>query len=206
MASTTPSTRLHFVLQRAFEEIFEPDSVSEAPLVRFSAFAPRHRVFGWVRLRADRLTDLLNAHDELLLTDAEIESLEDGRRRKEDEILVATRELVAVHAAGPRGDDALRRRTRSHPVAIQSGSYLIGGHVHAEPGMDPLVSLRGRPPMVPLTDAWIEYWSAGGPTCHGVGTIVVNREAADWIRVVSEEELLDGQLFPSSAEGSRAPV
>ena len=70
-----PSTQLPFVLQRTFEEVFEPDSVAEDPLVRFSAYASHHRLFGWVRLRADRLADLLNAHEELLRTDVEIENL-----------------------------------------------------------------------------------------------------------------------------------
>lgn len=202
MTPASPRTRLHFVLQRTYEEVFEPDSVAEAPLVQFNAYAPSHRIFGWVRLRADRLTDLLNAHEEILLTDVEIESLGDGRRGSEDEVLIVTRELVAVHAAGPRGDTTLRRRTRTHPVAIQSGKYLIGGHLHAEPGADPLVSVRQRPAMVPLTDAWIEYWSGDRHTCHGIGTILVNREAADWIRVVTEDELLEDFLRPTPASAA----
>ena len=194
MSRVSPPKRLHFVLQRAFEEVFEPDYAPDAPLVRFVAYADRYRVFGWVRLRADRLTDLVNAHDELLLTEVEIEDLENGRLRSEDEVLIATRELVAVQAVGPRGDSALRRRTRSHAVAVQCGGYLIGGHLHAEPGADPLASIRQRPPLVPLTDAWIEYWSGERRTCQGVGTIVVNREAADWIRLVNEDDLLEGVL------------
>ena len=191
---TLPPGPLHFALQRTFEEIFEPDSVSEIPLVRFSAYAAHHRIFGWVRLRADRLTDLLNAHDELLLKDVEIEDLDDGTRYGCEGIRVATRELVAVHAAGPRGDEALRHRTRSHAIVIRTGSYLVGGHLHVEPGADPLESIRRRPAMVPLTDAWLEYWSDGTPRRHGVGTIVVNREVADSIRLVTDDDLVDGLL------------
>jgi hypothetical protein len=198
MAHAMPPTRLHFVLQRAHEEIFEPDSVAELPLVRFSAFAPAHRIFGWTRLHAERLTDLLNGHDELLLTDAEVETLDHHRQYASGAIRIATHELVAVHAAGPRGEESRRLRTRSHPVAIQSGRFLIAGHLHAEPGTDVLASLRHRPPMVPLTDAWIQYWSGGLPTSHGIGTIVVNREAADWIRLVREDDLLDGDLRPTT--------
>ena len=196
---TPPPNQLHFVLQRTFEEIFEPDSVSEAPLVRFSAYASRHRIFGWVRLRADRLTDLLNAHDELLLTGVEIEDLEDGTRHGSEMVHVATRELVAVHATGPRGADAFRHRTRAHAVAIRAGPYLVAGHLHAEPGADPLESIRRRPSMVPLTDAWLEYWLDGTPRRHGVGTIVVNREAADSIQLVTDDDLVDGLLQPSLA-------
>ncbi len=199
---TPPPNQLHFVLQRTCEEIFEPDSVSEAPLVRFSAYASSHRIFGWVRLRADRLTDLLNAHEELLLTGVEIEDLEDGTRQCSEMVQVATRDLVAVHATGPRGVDALRHRTRAHAVAIRAGSYLVAGHLHAEPGADPLESLLHRPSMVPLTDAWLEYWSDGTPRRHGVGTIVVNRETVDSIQLVTDDDLVDGLLQPSMASMS----
>lgn len=188
---------LHVDLQRLPEEIFEPDSVAEAPLVRFVAYARHHLVFGWVRLQADRLTDLINAHDSLLLTDVQIEALEGGEPRSEERVLIAGDDLIAVHASGPRGDAALRRRTRSHAVALQAGHYLIGGHLHVEPGADPLASLRDRPAMVPLTDAWIEYWSGGRRMKQAIGTIIVNRLQADWIRVVSDEDLVDGTLRPS---------
>jgi hypothetical protein len=193
---TPPPALLHLALQQTHEEIFEPDSVSEAPLVRFSAYAAHHRIFGWVRLRADRLTDLLNSHDELLLSDVEIEDLDDGTRRHEDSDRIAIRDLVAVHASGPRGDDALRHRTRAHAIVIRADSYLMAGHLHVEPGVDPIESLRSRPSMVPLTDAWIEYWPDGSPRRHGVGTIIVNRGAVDTIDLVTDDDLIDGILLP----------
>lgn len=180
--------------------------MSDAPLVRFIAYGRQHRVFGWVRLRADRLTDLLNAHEELHLTDVEIESLDDGVTRSVDEVLVHRRELVAVQASGPRGDEARRQTTRSHPIAVQAGNYLIGGHLHAVPGADPIASARGRPPMFPLTDAWIEYWSAGERTLQSVGTIIVNRDQTDWLRVVTDEDLIDGQLRPSPPGAPGGPA
>lgn len=201
---TPPPRPLRFVLQRTFEEIFEPESVTEAPLVRLSAFAAHHRIFGWVRLRADRLTDLLNAHDGLVLTDVEIEDLDSGVRTHSDVIEVATQELVAVHAAGPRGDEALRHRTRSHPIAVRIGSYLVGGHLHADPGEDPLENLRHRPAMVPLTDAWIEYWTGQTPRRHGIGTIIVNRAAADAIELVTDDALIEGLLEPLAMDGASA--
>ena len=103
MLPQAPPGRLHFILQRTREEVFEPDYVPEVPLVRFDAYGRHDRVFGWVGLRADRLTDLLNAHEELLLTDVEIEDLEDGVTRSVDEILIRCSDLIAVHASGPRG-------------------------------------------------------------------------------------------------------
>jgi len=197
MPPQQPQGRLHFVLQRTSEEVFEPDSVADVPLVRFAAYSQHHRVFGWVRLRADRLTDLLNDHAELLLSGVEIESLEDGATRSADEVLVRCSELVAVHASGPRGDESLRHRTRTHPIAVQAGNFLIGGHLHAAPGTDPLASVRDRPPMVPLTDAWIEYWSGDVRKKHAIGTIIVNRNLADAISSVSDEDLAEGMLRPA---------
>ena len=194
MLPQTPPDRLHFILQRTPEEVFEPDFVSDVPLVRFVAFGRHHRVFGWVRLKADRLTDLLNTHEELLLTDVEIESLEDRVTRSVDEVLIRCSELIAVHASKPRGDEARRRLTRTHPIAIQSGNYLIGGYLHAPPGSDPIASMGERPLMVPLTDAWIEYWSGGERTKQSSGTIIVNREQVDWMRVVTDEDLFSDLL------------
>jgi hypothetical protein len=81
---------------------------------------------------------------------------------------------------------------------VRAGSYLIAGHLHAEPGADPLESLRRRPAMVPLTDAWLEYWPDGSPRRHGVGTIIVNREAADTIELVTDDDLVEGLLTPHS--------
>jgi hypothetical protein len=187
---------LRFLLQRTPEEVFEPDSVGEAPLVRFVAFSREHRLSGWVHLRAERLTDLLNAHRELELSDVEIERLDDGRARVAERVVIDVRELVAVSATGPRGDATLRHRTRSHPVAIQCGSYLIGGHLHTEPGQDPVRSFRERPAMVPLTDAWIEHWSGGHRIRDAIGTIIANRDAVDWVRTVTDEQLADGTLRP----------
>ena len=194
MLPQTPPDRLHFILQRTPEEVFEPDFVSDVPLVRFVAFGRHHRVFGWVRLKADRLTDLLNTHKELLLTHVEIESLEDRVTRSVDEVLIRCSELIAVHASKPRGDEARRRLTRTHPIAIQSGNYLIGGYLHAPPGSDPIASMGERPLMVPLTDAWIEYWSGGERTKQSSGTIIVNREQVDWMRVVIDEDLFSDLL------------
>lgn len=196
--------RLCLALQRLPEDIFEPGFVAEAPLVRFAAYVDQGRIFGWVRLRADRLTDLLNAHDELLLADAEIESLVDGVTRPADEIVVRRRDLIAVHASGPRGDEARRRRTRTHPIAVQSGSFLIGGHLHAPAGVNPMVGLRERPPMVPLTDAWIEFWSGGQRSRHWTGTLVVNRDQADVVWPVTADDLAEGLLRPADHRGGPA--
>ena len=196
MPLQSPPGRLQLLLQPTTEEVFEPDAAPEAPFVRFVAYSAHQRVFGWVRLQADRLTDLLNTHEELHLVDVELESLADGLMGTVDEVVIHRRDLIAVQASGPRGDEARRRTTRTHPMAIRSGNYMIGGYLHVPPGADPIASARERPAMIPLTDASIAYWVHDKCRYQSIGTIVVNRDAADWIRVVSHEDLLEGQLRP----------
>ena len=196
MPSPSSSGRLYLETQPTSEEAFEPDSVADPPLVRFVAYSGAHRLFGWVRLRADRLTDLLNAHAELQLANVEVESLETGRIEAAEQVLIHRADLVAVHASGPRGNEALHHRTRTHPVAIQSGNFLIGGLLHTEPGVEPIASLATRPTMVAMTDAWVEYWSRGVRRYQSTGTLVVNRHAADGIRTVTDDELIEGALRP----------
>ena len=194
MSPLSPSGRLHLDLQLTFEEVFEPDAVADSPLVRFIAYGEHQRIFGWIQLRADRLTDLLNAHDELHLSDVKSESLEDGSSPSVDEVIIGRRELVAVQATGPRGDASRRHQTRTHPITVQSGNYLIAGYVHADPGVDPIASIGRRGAMLPLTDARIEYWSYGELKHRSTGTIIVNRERADRIRVATDSDLIGESL------------
>ena len=196
MSSRVARDRLSLHLDAVLEDVIEPDVVPEAPVLRFEAFLADARIFGHVHLAADRLTDLLNAHPALDLHAATRENLLDGTTLSSEQVLVPRSQLVAVLATGPRGDPALRRWTRAYPVAVQAGSYLIGGYAHATPSHDPLRSIADRPPMVPLTDAWMEYWRGGERIQQWVGTIIFNRDLAGSVRAVAEEELEFGQLRP----------
>lgn len=187
---------LRLVLERVQEDLHEPEFVTEVPLVGFAAFAADKRVFGWVRLGADRLTDLLNAHEEVRLVHVDVEDLRTGETRAVDQVVVQRRDLVAVQASGPRGDPNRRQRTRAHPLAVQSGPYLITGFLHAAPGVAPLADVAARPPMVPLTSACVEYWADGARRRQWVGTIVFNRALADWIEPVAVEDLEFGEIVP----------
>lgn len=189
-------SRLCLVLERVSEEVYEPEFVAALPLLSFEAFMPGSRVFGWVRLDADRLTDMLNAHEELHLVNVMVEHLGDGATVTADEAIVRRGELIAVRASGPRGDASRREPTRMHPVVVESGPYLIGGHLHAAPGAEPMLRILGPEPMVPLTEAWIAYRPGAAPRRKRMGTIIVNRELATRIERVTEEEL--AQAEPAS--------
>jgi hypothetical protein len=194
MPVTASDAPLRLRFQPTDEEVYEPDFLLEAPLVRFVAYEPDRRLFGWVSLAADRLTDLLNAHDELRLEDVEVVGFDGEPATEADEVLVRCPDLVAVHASGPRGDETQREKTNQVPVALRSGSYLIAGHLHAAAGTDPLEALGDRPAMVPLTDAWIECWIGDERRYRATGTIIVNRRRIDSIEQIPEGELRAGRL------------
>jgi len=196
MATRPPGDGLTLHLDALAEDAFEPESVADAPLLRFEAFLARERLFGWVRLEADRLTDLLNAHDGLRLHQATFESLVDGTTRHAADVVVPRSSLIGVSVTGPRGDPALRRWTHSHAAVAQIGDFLLGGYAHAAPGEDPLKTITRRPPMVPLTDARLEYWPGGEHRRTWIGTMIFNRDLADWVRVVTDEELELGLIRP----------
>ena len=179
--------RLRLVLRQP-DEVEPPvevnDEAAGLPEVEFVAYAEDGRLSGRIRLDTSRLSDMLNDHDEYLLVDVLAERLPEGGTMVVPEFLVQRDELVLVHATGPRGDRSRRHRTAARAVHLRAGPYLVTGDIHAAPGVDPLVFFRRRRPMVPLTDATIEYRTAEGPVREFAGTIIVNRELLDWVTEV----------------------
>ena len=171
------------------------------PLVDFVAYAVDCVLYGRVRLAAERLTDMLNTHDDLDLVDVMVERLDGQGAIEVKEVLVRRDELLLVHATGPRGNLGRRTRTREHPLAVRIGPYDVRGSLHASPGHDPLMTIIRRKPMVPMTDAWIEYLSGGERRRRRVGALIVNREQIDTVAHAVDEwsELPD---LPYRAENS----
>ena len=159
------------------------------PEVEFAGYAEDCRIFGFLRLDAERLSDALNAHAEVQLVDVLVVALDDSRAVPRGEVCVRRDELLAVRASGPRGNPGRRGRSRLYPVTLQSGPYEIHGHLHGPPGGDPMRQLARRPPMVPLTEAWIAYQAVGQDHRARVGTLIVNRELLDWVRPARDEEV-----------------
>jgi hypothetical protein len=159
------------------------------PEVEFVAYGEDCLLSGRLRLDAERLTDMLNAHDEYQLVDVMVERLDGASAVEVREVLVRRDELLLVHATGPRGSQARRQRTRQHPLAVQIGPYHIRGYLHALPGSDPISSIRRRKTMVPLTEAWIEYTVGSVRQRRRVGAVVVNREQVDWIVPALDDEV-----------------
>jgi hypothetical protein len=201
--SPRPPGPATLVLETLPEAPSEPDFIADAPLVAFDAFLSDSRVYGWVRLATDRLTDLLNAQDEVTLLNVQVEQFADGRTEWQERLVVDRGRLLAVRAGGPRGDPSRRRQLRLHPLVVQTGPYLIGGFLHAGPGIEPLDELAGRPPMIPLSMGWLERWTGGERQAQWAGTIIVNRSSLDAVAVVAEEALaFDMTTYPLPTDGA----
>jgi hypothetical protein len=159
------------------------------PYVDFVAYAEDCTLSGQIRLGDGRLTDVLNGSDEWQLVDVMAESFDGAELLEIKELAVPRDEIVAVHATGPRGTQERRHRTNLHPVLVQAGGLRIRGFLHARPGLDPLVVIARSQPMLPLTDASIEYEHHGLRERRRVGTIVVNRDRIDVIDRVADHEV-----------------
>lgn len=157
--------------------------------IRFAGYAGDCRISGALDLTASRLTDALNAAEVVVLRDAVLESLDDGRRVALERVEIRRDELYAVEATDPSQDRQRRVHTVRHRVHVQLGPYGVLGELHAHPGVAPLRSLAHRGPMVPLTTATIAYLSGGQLQMHDAGTLLVNSALADWI-VAREKEAI----------------
>jgi hypothetical protein len=186
--------RFRFGFARADELAVEPGMGPEH--VPFIAYGEDCIVTGHTILDSDRLTDMLNLHDEYDLADVSVERFDDGEPIEVPEISVARDEIILVQATGPRGDATRRHRTMPQHLALQMGPYKVRGFFHALPGADPVVAIRRRKTMVPLTDARIEYTIRGERRETLVDTVIVNRDQIDWVQ----------ELMPTAKEFPQGPA
>lgn len=193
--------RLRLGFSRSEEPVAEP--APGANDVAFVAYGEDCILSGRTILDADRLTDMLNAHDEYALEGVTVERLDSGEPMEVAEIVVPRDEIILVHASGPRGDPARRHRTMPQHLALGMGPYEVRGYFHALPGADPVAAMRRRKVMVPLTDASVGYTVHGQRRETCVDTLILNREQIDWVDAVAPPrvEFADGtsRLITGSA-------
>ena len=158
--------------------------------VAFVAYGEDCILSGRTVLEADRLSDMLNAADEYALAGVTVERLDDGMPLQVDEVVVSRDELYLVHASGPRGDAARRRHTLPKHVAMKVGPYEVQGYLHGLPGADPIAAIRRRKPMIPLTEARIEYVVDGEHRQDDVATVILNRDRIEWVEIVDPDRAM----------------
>ena len=158
-------------------------------LIPFIGYALGRRFIGYVECEEERLTDVMNLSESIVVREAFVENFEDDTITNLGDGEVDRSMLYAVEAAGGRGDGARRIHTIRHRLQVQLGPYSALGLLHSLPGQLPLPDLHSRGPMIPLSDATIGFASRGGLQLRDVGTLIVNRDMLDWVRANEDEAL-----------------
>jgi hypothetical protein len=172
-------------------------------MLDLDAYAADCRLSGRVDLGEGRLTDRLNASEELRIEDVRLESLEDGHVVEASEMTVTTDELCAVVGSGPRGDAARRLRTHATRIVAELGPYRVVGLVHGTPASDPLAAALRRAAWLPLTDATVTYRRGSVDVSDSVETLVINRTQATSLQALEEESvLLPWEAHPTPRVGT----
>ncbi|HSW43035.1 MAG TPA: hypothetical protein VLM76_11045 [Patescibacteria group bacterium] len=178
-----------------------PDHLA-VPIVGLTLYTGDSLAFGYLPLPAGRVTDLMNDHEEFEFVDTYLQSLGDGHGLALRSVAIARDEIFVAAVAGPRGDPRRRTRTRPIPIEMRLGPYGVWGNLHVIPGADPLISFRSRRPMVPLTEATIEWDSPDGRQVVRWDTVVVNRLRTDWIAPATRDvRPRDLHLVPEGDSG-----
>ena len=150
--------------------------------IEFSAWAVDCRLYGTLNLDGDRLSDMLNLYDELVLVDVLAQSHEGGPVTEIPEFAISRDDILLVEASGPRGNPTRRRHLRAVPISVQLGDFTVSGDVHVSPGADPMVAIGRRPPMVALTSAQVTRRGKVQPI-HDHATILFNWHQITGIQV-----------------------
>jgi hypothetical protein len=199
-----PTTMLDRIPRRLRFAFLKPPATVEAGVdtaadhgeVDFVAYGEDCVLSGRTILDSGRLSDMLNDHEEYALIGVSVERFDDGQPLQIDDVVVARDEIFLVHASGPRGDAARRKRTTPQHLAVKMGPYEVRGFFHSQPGVDPVEAVRRRKAMVPLTKVRIEYVLHGEHREVDVDTVIMNREQVDWM-IAIEPDCID---FPSAPQ------
>jgi hypothetical protein len=153
-------------------------------LTPFIGYAVDRRFIGYVECGGERLTDLLNRSETIVVREAFVESFEDDTVANLGEGEIDRATLYAVETSG-RGEEAGRLHSARHRLQLSLGPYTALGSLHD--GQMPLPYLDGQGPMIPLSDATLAFASRGSLTLRDVGTLIVNRDLVDWVRAGEDE-------------------
>src|SRR5664280_831573 len=133
--------------------------------VRLTLYACDSLAFGYLPHLAGRVTDLMNEHEAFEFVDTYLQNIAGGHGLTLRAAVIPREEICAVGIAGRRGDPKRRTRTRPIPVELRLGPYDV----------------RGNIPVVPGTEATIEWDAPGARKIARWDTVVVNRLLTDWI-------------------------
>ena len=151
-----------------------------APIELYTADS---RVVGWIAANGRRVTDLLNAQDELRLWQPSPGPIEapasprdpapDPDESGEWQSLMTERVILAMPPEW-RASRQLRLHRKLRRVALSAGPFSVTGNLHVVPGAEPGPDLLLRGPhFLPLTEAYILH-NGEPPFEHVVSVVIVN--------------------------------
>jgi hypothetical protein len=151
-----------------------------APIELYTA---ETRIVGWIAANGRRVTDLLNAQDELRLWQPSPGPIEAPMTAREpapnpgdngEWQSLLTEQVILAMPPEWRASRQLRLHRKLRRVALSAGPFSVTGNLHvvrgAEPGPDLL--LRG-PRFLPLTEAYLLH-NGEPPFEHVVSVVIVN--------------------------------
>jgi hypothetical protein len=154
----------------------------EPELAPIELYTADSRVVGWIAANGQRVTDLLNAQDELRLwrplpgpLDGEPQRLpQPGSETDAEWQSLVTETMILAMPPEWRASRQLRLHKRLRRVAISAGPFSVTGNLHLHPGTEVGHHLltRGQR-FLPLTDAYILH-TGEPPFEHVVSVVIVN--------------------------------
>ena len=159
-------------------------------LISFQGYAGDCTIAGQIELDGARLSDALDRVDELVVHDATLHSLADGRQMGAAEMVLRRDDLFAIEGHGaPPGNDQRRVRTVRHVLRLKLGPYTCFGELHTLPGVAPLRTLLVRRTMVPLTNCVLHFRRDGGDVFRRMPLLIVNGHQIEQVEEATTEQL-----------------
>jgi hypothetical protein len=150
-----------------------------APIELYTADS---RIVGWIAPEGQRVTDVLNNHDELRLwrpspgpLDAVVPPSANGTLPGDNgewESLATAKVILAMPPEW-RASRQLRLHRRLRRAAVIAGPFNVTGNVHLHPGIEVGLHLVRNQSFIPLTDAYILH-NGEPPFEHVVSVVLVN--------------------------------
>lgn len=157
-----------------------------APIELYTADA---RIVGWIAANGQRVTDLLNAEDELHLwrpspgpfdgaeasgAGSPAPEAPDGETEPGEWQTLTTDRVILAMPPEWRASRQLRLHRRLRRVALAVGPFNVTGNVHLPPGTEAGPALLSRGPRwLPLTEAYLLH-TAEPSFEHVVSVVIVN--------------------------------
>lgn len=151
-----------------------------APIELYTA---ETRIVAWIAANGRRVTDLLNAQDELRLWQPSPGPIEapmtarDPAPNPEDNgewQSLLTEQVILAMPPEWRASRQLRLHRKLRRVALSAGPFSVTGNLHVVPGAEPGPDLLLRGPrFLPLTEAYLLH-NGEPPFEHVVSVVIVN--------------------------------